>query len=126
MNPRTIFRFLRVFLQPLRTPDLAFNAPLTMIALTYFLMHVMSLALREGLRYRARSEAAPLVRRLSLAEWSLKVLPVAAASGLEVRVDSPIKHKNTTHPILLYYNITWEFLLVKQRQPKNIECRRAT
>ncbi|CAM9751274.1 unnamed protein product [Ascophyllum nodosum] len=64
--------------------DLAFNAPLTMIALTYFLMHVMSLALREGLRYRARSEAAPLVRRLSLAEWSLKVLPVAAASGLEV------------------------------------------
>lgn len=68
------------------SPGLAFNAPLTMIALTYFMMHFMSTALRARLRYQSKPEVEPLLRRLSFVEWSWKVLPVAAASGLEVHI----------------------------------------
>lgn len=66
-------------------PDFGFNAPLTLIAITYFLMHVYSGLIRWRLRYKGlESDGHPLVQKLSRLQWLWKVVPVAAASGLEV------------------------------------------
>ncbi|CAN0273630.1 unnamed protein product [Ectocarpus sp. 6 AP-2014] len=69
---------------------MGFNAPLTLISLTYLIMHLVSLSIRTWLRHRGVEEgggggdASHLVQRLSWHQWAWKVFPVAAASGLEV------------------------------------------
>eukprot|EP00903_Cladosiphon_okamuranus_P012888 g12035.t1 len=69
---------------------LGFHAPLTLICLTYMIMHLASLTLRGvvarlGLVDEARSGGANLlVQQLTWHQWAWKVFPVAAASGLEV------------------------------------------
>lgn len=70
---------------------MGFDAPLTLISLTYLTMHLVSLSIRTWLRYQGVEEgegggdASHLVQRLSRQQWAWKVFPVAAASGLEVR-----------------------------------------
>lgn len=67
-----------------------FNAPLTLISLTYLIMHLASLSIRARLRRKEAVEGGgggdrnPLLQQLSWRQWAWKVFPVAAASGLEV------------------------------------------
>ncbi|CAM9260288.1 unnamed protein product [Scytosiphon promiscuus] len=68
-----------------------FDAPLTLISLTYLIMHLASLSIRARLRQkeavdegRGGIDRSPLLQQLSWRQWAWKVFPVAAASGLEV------------------------------------------
>lgn len=53
---------------------------------TYFLMHLASTFMRRRWRRRGllEGEGQLLVQHLTRTQWAWKVLPVAAASGLEV------------------------------------------
>ncbi|CAN0109429.1 unnamed protein product, partial [Hapterophycus canaliculatus] len=69
---------------------IGFDAPLTLISLTYLIMHLVSLSIRARLRRKevtggeAGGDRSPLLQQLSWSQLARKVLPVAAASGLEV------------------------------------------
>ena len=66
---------------------LGFNAPLCLIMLTYFLMHLASSFIRACSRRQgggSEEEKQVLLQTLSRSQWFWKVFPVAAASGLEV------------------------------------------
>lgn len=76
-------------LEPLRlfpSTDFGFDAPLTLVMITYFIMFIFSSIIRWRLYTRGTGmDGVAPVQELSWSQWLRKVAPVAAASGLEVR-----------------------------------------
>lgn len=73
----------------LKNSGLGFNAPLCLVMLTYFIMHLASSLIRQCSRRQGGSpggEKQVLLQTLTFSQWAWKVFPVAAASGLEVRL----------------------------------------